>query len=86
MNAMHKWEPQEIRIQGPEDGNPYLEHWISMDLEGPLGRKSIPGFYDGHGEYVVRFMPEIEGEHLLHVHADFLREPITRCINIQTNR
>ena len=86
VKATHKWEPQEIRVQGPKDGNPYVDHWISMDVEGPLGQKSIPGFYDGDGEYVVRFMPEIEGMHQLYIHADFLSQPISKCINVQTNR
>lgn len=85
MESIHKWSPQEYRIQGPEDGNPFLDHWISMDVEGPLGCKCIPGFYDGNGEYVVRFMPEIEGEHVLRMHADFLKEDWTKHVIVQGN-
>lgn len=85
METIHKWMPHEFRIHGPEDGNPYKDHWISMDVEGPLGCKSVPGFYDGNGEYVVRFMPEIEGEHFLHIYADFLKEPFHEHVNILSN-
>ena len=82
MNTMHQWEPQEIRLEGPRDGNPFIEHSITLEIEGPLGKKTIPGFYDGDGQYVVRFMPEIQGFHQLKISADFMPDPMTKTVDI----
>ncbi len=60
--SVEQWGMYEISLHGPEDGNPFVE--VSFSAEFSLGhrRMTIPGFYDGHGIYRVRCMPDSPGE------------------------
>ncbi|GLQ54309.1 DUF5060 domain-containing protein [Devosia nitrariae] len=63
MNAtIARWDMFELELEGPTDGNPYLE--VSLEATITQGDRSIrvPGFYDGDGRYRIRFMPDAEGE------------------------
>lgn len=57
-----KWDVFEASFRGPEAGNPYLD----VELSGRFSRGGrvveVPGFYDGDGNYRLRFMPDAEGE------------------------
>ena len=55
--TVEKWNVFEIRTQGRTDGNPFAEYEIRATFTGAKEQKTILGFYDGDGEYVVRFMP-----------------------------
>lgn len=60
--SVARWDVFEVTLKGPNRGNPYLE--VEVDATFTYGNRSInvPGFYDGDGEYRVRFMPDTEGE------------------------
>ena len=71
------WGVFEARFTGPADGNPFVDSVVCGEFEGPDGRRRVDGFYDGGGEYAVRFMPEEEGLYRFSVSADFLPERLT---------
>lgn len=80
---IEKWGMFEISIQGPKDGNPFLEHWVKGSFTGreevsgdKCGSATVDGFYDGDGVYRVRFMPSFEGEYHYSIRGDFLDEEI----------
>lgn len=62
MSDIAQWDIFELRLDGPADGNPYLE--VSLSARFAQGDRAItvPGFYDGDGVYIVRFMPDSLGE------------------------
>lgn len=59
---VEKWGTFEVTLRGPEGGNPFIG--ISLNAEFKHGNEIyIPeGFYDGNGNYKIRFMPDAEGE------------------------
>lgn len=61
-NNIAKWDFVELTLNGPAEGNPYLD--VSLEATFALGDRTmtVPGFYDGEGRYVIRFMPDVEGE------------------------
>lgn len=60
-NRTSKWDIFEVRLEGPSNGNPYLEVSLQASFEQDNRTVRVPGFYDGNGQYVVRFMPDTEG-------------------------
>lgn len=68
---MKQWDVYEVRVKGPSDGNPFTEHTLRGEFRGPSEYKSVNGFYDGNGEYCVRFMPSEAGEYLCRISGDF---------------
>ncbi len=58
---VERWGVFELRLQGSQEGNPFLD--VSLTGEFRMGHRivSVNGFYDGNGEYVLRFMPDEEG-------------------------
>lgn len=56
------WGRFEAAFQGPEDGNPFVDINLSAVFRNGDQTINVPGFYDGEGQYLVRFMPEQEGE------------------------
>ncbi len=58
----HVYDIHEIRLTGPSSGNPY--HEVSLQATFAQGSRRIPvmGFHDGGDVYVIRFMPDTEGE------------------------
>ncbi len=63
MKTVARWGIWEAALHGPEDGNPFSDHTLIAILEGDQETFTISGFYDGGGEYRVRFMPSFEGEY-----------------------
>ncbi|HEY4358755.1 MAG TPA: DUF5060 domain-containing protein [Acidobacteriaceae bacterium] len=57
-----KWELFEVTLHGPAEGNPFVDGQLTATFV--LGHRtlSVDGFYDGHGVYKLRFMPDAEGE------------------------
>ncbi len=60
--VIEQWDVFEIKLNGPSEGNPYMD--IKLDAIFTSGQKSIsvPGFYDGEGIYRIRFSPDQQGE------------------------
>jgi len=59
---IHKYDRFEIELKGPSSGNPFTE--VSLQASFSDGHKTVvaDGFYDGDGRYLVRFMPDREGQ------------------------
>ncbi|WP_276352265.1 DUF5605 domain-containing protein [Cohnella caldifontis] len=57
-----KWGVYEVSLSGPTHGNPFVDVELHADFR--CGERSIRqrGFYDGDGQYKIRFMPDAEGE------------------------
>lgn len=59
--AVPRWEVFERTLAGPSGGNPYVD--VQLGAAFSLGHRSVAvdGFYDGNGQYKIRFMPDTEG-------------------------
>ena len=60
MTQVEQWDIFEISLEGPQDGNPFIDVQFGARLrhDGESREVEIAGFYDGDGIYRVRFMPE----------------------------
>jgi hypothetical protein len=60
--TVEQWDVFEITLQGPSDGNPFLD--VELSAQFTQGDKTVTarGFYDGEGTYRVRYMPEQQGQ------------------------
>jgi hypothetical protein len=60
-DTVEQWGVYEIAMNGPTNGNPFLDVQFSAVFSN--GSKSVEaaGFYDGDGVYRVRFMPDQTG-------------------------
>jgi hypothetical protein len=59
--SIEKWDGFEGVFEGPAEGNPYLDVEFSATFRFVERVVFAPGFYNGHGQYRVRFMPNAEG-------------------------
>jgi len=59
---VERWGVWETALDGPREGNPYLEVQLSATFSQERKRIEVPGFYAGEGVYRVRFSPPGEGE------------------------
>lgn len=59
---VEQWDIFELTLKGPGGGNPFVE--VQLSAEFKQGGKVFEpsGFYDGAGEYKVRFMPNAAGK------------------------
>lgn len=57
-----KYEIFEIELKGPETGNPFTDVELSAEFKFKNRTYYCDGFYDGDGNYKIRFMPDEEGE------------------------
>ena len=64
-----QWDIFELALDGPADGNPFLD--VSFGASFQHGHRSVEvdGFYDGDGVYRVRFMPDVQGEWRYRTHS-----------------
>ncbi|MBW8746023.1 MAG: DUF5060 domain-containing protein, partial [Acidobacteria bacterium] len=58
---VERWDVFEITLNGPKEGNPFLDVWIKATFRKGGREMTIDGFYDGDGVYKVRFMPDSVG-------------------------
>jgi hypothetical protein len=59
--ATEQWDIYEVVLQGPSNGNPFID--VTLSARFTMGHRVIDvnGFYDGDGTYRVRFMPDTIG-------------------------
>lgn len=61
MEKCERWRSYELTLSGPTTGNPFVD----VQLFGIFRREGfqikVRGFYDGDGQYKVRYMPEMLG-------------------------
>ncbi len=60
----------EIKCGSVSDGNPFTERSIYAEISGAESR-TVRGFYDGNGVYIVRFMPQKIGEYRFRIYGNF---------------
>ncbi|TDG00758.1 DUF5605 domain-containing protein [Paenibacillus piri] len=60
--TVERWGRFEFRAKGPENGNPYADVQFSARFSYKHRVVEVDGFYDGDGQYCIRFMPESLGE------------------------
>ncbi|GLQ54308.1 DUF5060 domain-containing protein [Devosia nitrariae] len=56
------WGLFELVLEGPSEGNPFLDVDLAATFRQTDRQIRVTGFYDGDGTYRVRFMPEAEGQ------------------------
>ena len=62
LGAVERWGIYEIRLSGPQAGNPYTDVRLSGHFRYRNRIVDADGFYDGDGVYLIRFMPDEPGE------------------------
>ena len=61
-DGVRRWEVFEVELNGPSDGNPFVDVELDAVFSSGHGVSRVGGFYDGGGRYKIRFMPDEEGE------------------------
>jgi len=61
VRSVEQWGIFELELQGPSDGNPFLDVTVSATFSNGKKLVEVAGFYDGDGVYRVRFMPDSAG-------------------------
>jgi Domain of unknown function (DUF5060)/Protein of unknown function (DUF4038)/Domain of unknown function (DUF5605) len=59
--SVEQWGCFELTLSGPTNGNPFLDVQFSARFYQDDASIEAAGFYDGDGNYRVRFMPERQG-------------------------
>lgn len=72
--TVKQYDVFEIRQQGYQDGNPFVDYNIEGIFSSPQETKKVRGFYDGEGTYVVRFMPSFLGTYTYQIQGSFSKE------------
>ena len=80
--TVERWGMFEVTAEGPSGGNPFTEQWIRGRFCGKNETVNADGFYDGNGQYKVRFMPSFEGEYTYRIEAGFLKEPVAGTVQV----
>lgn len=61
MDAVEQWDIAEVALTGPSDGHPFLDVQFGAHFENGGTTVKANGFYDGGGQYRVRFSPDQAG-------------------------
>ncbi len=72
--SVEKWDTFEAVLSGFQDGNPFKYYTIYGVFVSGNERKTVDGFYDGNGRYIVRFMPSFEEEYEFTIKGTFSSE------------
>jgi len=59
--TVEQWGLFEIGLKGPTNGNPFVDVALSGVFRQGTNVVSVAGFYDGNGDYRIRFMPPQPG-------------------------
>jgi Domain of unknown function (DUF5060)/Domain of unknown function (DUF5605)/Protein of unknown function (DUF4038) len=59
--SVEQWGMFEITLRGPTSGNPFTDVRLAARFSQDRDSIEVPGFYDGDGNYRVRFMPQKQG-------------------------
>jgi hypothetical protein len=65
-HAVEQWGLFEVALAGPTNGNPFLE----VQFSATFSNTTVTGFYDGGGQYRVRFMPDQPGRWTYTTHSN----------------
>src|SRR5450756_446015 len=61
-STVEQWGVYEVALNGPTNGNPFLDMKFSARFTQGDSTIEANGFYDSDGIYRVRFMPEKKGK------------------------
>ncbi|SMF65411.1 protein of unknown function [Alteromonadaceae bacterium Bs31] len=61
VSKVEKWGIFELTLDGPVKGNPFLDVQLSATFTHANMSINVDGFYDGKGQFKIRFMPEKTG-------------------------
>jgi len=61
VDNIKQWGVYEVTLKGPTNGNPFLDVRFAARFAQGYDSIEVPGFYDGDGNYRVRFSPEKQG-------------------------
>jgi hypothetical protein len=61
-DSVEQWGMYELTLKGPTNGNPFVEVRFAAKFSQGYDTLEVPGFYDGQGNYRVRFMPLKQGQ------------------------
>lgn len=75
-DTVPQWGIYEVKLDGPTNGNPFLDVRLSAVFSNGSRNIEVPGFYDGDGVYRVRFMPDQPGPWHYETRAN--RWPLTK--------
>ena len=75
-DTVPQWGIYEVILNGPTDGNPFVDVHLSAVFSDGAHSLEAPGFYDGNGVYKIRFMPETQGAWHYETRAN--RWPLTK--------
>ncbi|MCC5930130.1 MAG: DUF5060 domain-containing protein [Cyclobacteriaceae bacterium] len=59
---IEQWDVFELVLNGPAEGDPYMEVDLTALFMYEGKSLKVPGFYDGEGVYKIRFSPPLQGE------------------------
>jgi hypothetical protein len=71
VNSIEKWSMYEVCVKGPDDGNPFTDYNFSAIFSSNNESVETDGFYDGDGNYKVRFMPSFTGKYTYKTMGNF---------------
>jgi len=60
-DSVEQWGMYEVTLKGPTNGNPFLDVRFAANFAQGYDSIEVPGFYDGDGNYRVRFSPDKQG-------------------------
>ena len=60
--SFRKYDIFELPFKGPSSGNPFLDVQLKATFSLEHRSITVDGFYDGDGNYKIRFMPDALGE------------------------
>jgi hypothetical protein len=60
--TVEQWGVFDTSLKGPSSGNPFVDVALSAHFTSAGQSVDVPGFYDGDGNYRIRFMPPTQGE------------------------
>lgn len=71
---VEKWGVFTFKVKGISAGNPFTDYQITGQFSNCCENKTVAGFYDGDGIYIVRFMPSFTGKYTYRISGSFSNE------------
>lgn len=71
MQMVERYGVFELKLPGKEEGNPFTDYEIWGRFTHELEEKNVRGFYNGNGEYIIRFMPSFTGNYHYTIEGSF---------------
>ena len=83
VKAVKCYDYVELSFKGNLDGNPFTDYYIKGTFTGEHESKTVTGFYDGKGNYVVRFMPSFVGKYSFDIEGSFSKENYSGTFDVK---